>query len=342
MSRMRRRLRNSTTAVVIALAVGILSGCTSNFFARGDKFVVVARSDDFVVVTTGRDDTLSGLAAAFLGDPDKHWVIAEFNKIDRIRGGQQLVIPLNASVQAGILRNGYKKVAILAYHRFVPGDRKCDLLSISATSFRSQLEYLRDNGYTVVSFSELADFVEGKGPMPRKPVILSMDDGYKSVYQVAYPLLREFGYKATVFVYTDFIGAPAGLNWAEMKEMTASGLVDIQPHSKTHTNLALREDDETEAAYRKRIREEVRSPTRVIRENLDIPVHTFAFPYGAENDVVIAALEAEGFRLGATVTAGGNPVFAHPLALRRSQVYCGDDLVVFAERLDVFEGIVVP
>ena len=218
MSRMRKRLKSKITAVVIALAVGVLSGCSTNFFARSDGYAVVARSGDFVVVSTGRDDTLSGLAEAFLGDPGKYWVIAEFNKIDRIRPGQQLVIPLKATADAGILRNGYKKVAILAYHRFVPGDRKCDLLSVSATSFRSQLEYLRENGFTVVSFSDLADFIEGKGPMPRKPVILSMDDGYKSVYQVAYPVLREFGYKATVFVYTDFIGAPAGLNWAEMGE----------------------------------------------------------------------------------------------------------------------------
>ncbi len=334
MSRIRRRLRRDAAAVVIALTAGILlSGCTTN---------VVARSDDFVVVSAGWGDTLGGLADAFLGDPGKLWVIAEFNEIDRVWPGQQVVIPLRPADPAGIYRNGYKKVAILTYHRFVPGDRECDLLSVSGTTFRSQLEYLRDNGFTVVSFSDLADFVEGKGPMPRKPVILSMDDGYKSVHQVAYPVLREFGYKATVFVYTDFVGAPAALNWAEMKEMTASGLVDIQPHSKTHSNLTLREAGESKAAYRERIREEVRNPTRAIRKHLDIPVHTFAFPYGAENDVVLDALEVEGFRLGATVTSGGNPAFAHPLALRRSQVYCGDDLVAFAKRLDVFEGMVVP
>ena len=326
-------MRHSATAVVIALAIGILSGCATN---------VVARSDEFVVVYTGWNDTLSGLANTYLGDPDKYWVIAEFNKIDRVRPGQEVVIPLKASVHASIRRNGYKKVAILTYHRFVPGNRKCNLLSVSAASFRSQLEYLRKNGYTVVSFSDLADFIEGKGPMPPKSVILSIDDGYKSVYQVAYPVLREFGYKATAFVYTDFVGAQAAMNWAEMKEVTASGLIDIQPHSKTHTNLTLRQDGESEAAYSKRILEEVKHPTRAIRKNLKIPIHTFAFPYGAENDTVLAALKAEGFRLGATVTAGGNPVFAHPLALRRSQVYCGDDLVAFAKRLDVFAGMAAP
>lgn len=333
MSHTRTGARRNIAAAVIALAMGVLSGCATN---------VVARSDDFVVVYAGWDDTLSGLAGTYLGDPDKHWVIAEFNDIDRVRPGQEVVIPLKASVHTGIRRNGYKKVAILTYHRFVPEDRKCDLLSVSANSFRSQLKYLGENGYTVVSFSDLADFIEGKGSMPRKPVILSMDDGYKSVYKVAYPVLREFGYKATAFVYTDFIGAPAGMNWAEMKEVSASGLIDIQPHSKTHTNLTLRLAGESEAAYRERIREEVRNPTRAIRKNLKIPIHTFAFPYGAENDEVIAAVKAEGFRLGATVTAGGNPAFAHPLALRRSQVYCGDDLVAFAKRLDVFEGVATP
>ena len=79
-------------AVVIALAAGILSGCTTN---------VVARSDDFVVVSAGWGDSLSGLADAFLGDPDKHWVIAEFNKIDRVWPGQQVVIPLRANGSTG-------------------------------------------------------------------------------------------------------------------------------------------------------------------------------------------------------------------------------------------------
>jgi len=333
MSRTNRRLRHDAIAVLIAVVAGFLSGCTTN---------VVARSDEFVIVNAGWGETLSSLADTYLGDPGKDWVIAEFNNIDSLAPGQQVVIPLRPADQVGSLRSGYRKVAILTYHRFVPGNRKCDQLAVSEDSFRSQLEYLKDNGYSVVSFSQLADFVEGKGPIPRKPVILSMDDGYKSVYQVAYPVLQEFGYKATVFVYTDFVGAPAALNWTEMKEMVGSGLVDIQPHSKTHSNLTLRQAGESEAAYRERIREEVRNPVRAINAHLGIPVHTFAFPYGAENDEVLAELKTAGLRLGATVTAGGNPSFSHPLALRRSQIYCDDDLVAFAKRLDVFQGTVTP
>ncbi len=333
MSRTSRRPNREAAAGLILLAAALLSGCTTS---------VVARSDDFVVVSAGWGETPTSLAEAYLGDPGKHWVITEFNKVDRLRPGQQVVIPLRWGGRAGLAGDGYRKVAILTYHRFVPGDRECDLLAVSGASFRSQLQYLKDNEYTVVSFVDLADFVEGKGPMPQKPVILSMDDGYKSVYQVAYPVLREFGYKATIFVYSDFIGAPAALNWMEMKEMVASGLVDIQPHSKTHSDLTRRQPGESAAAYRERLRDEVQVTTRAIRANLDIPIHTFAFPYGAENDAVLEALADEGFRLGATVTSGGNPAFAHPLALRRSQVYCNDDLVTFAKRLDVFEGMAVP
>ena len=87
-----RMVDDGARFVVIALAAGILSGCTTN---------VVARSDDFVVVSAGWGDSLSGLADAFLGDPDKHWVIAEFNKIDRVWPGQQVVIPLRANGSTG-------------------------------------------------------------------------------------------------------------------------------------------------------------------------------------------------------------------------------------------------
>ena len=314
----------------LALAAGLLWGCAV-------PANVIARSDDFVVVSAGSGDSLRSLAARFLGDPDKTWLIAEFNGIDAVTAGSEVVIPLRLTNPAGVSPDGYRKVAILAYHRFVRDQRSCDRLAVTARVFEQHLTYLKKNGFTVIGFSDLADFIEGKAPLPRKAVTLTMDDGYKSAYQIAYPMLRKFGFKATIFIYTDFIGAPAALSWAQMKEMVASGLIDVQPHSKSHSDLTLQGEDESDAAYGERIVKEVSYPSREIRKRLGIPVHTFAFPYGAENDRAIAAVEAAGYRLAATITRGGNPVFAHPYALRRSQIYCDTDLRKIAKRLDVYQ-----
>ena len=71
-------------------------------------------------------------------------------------------------------------------------------------------------------------------------MVITIDDGYRSTYEVAFPVLKRHSFPATVFLYSDFVGAGDALTWAQMKEMTQSGLIDIQPHSKSHANLTLK------------------------------------------------------------------------------------------------------
>ncbi len=321
-------------ALVLAAVLVLQSGCTALVDRR-----VVAQDQDFLVVTAGQGDDLATLAAAFLGDAGKGWVIGEFNGTSQVAAGQEVVIPLHPVNRAGIRGDGFVKVPILAYHDFSPPGAGCNQVAVSADAFEAQLAYLKDRGYRVLTFAELAAFIDGRAPVPRKSVILTIDDGYRSAYEIAYPLLRKYGFPATIFVYSDFIGAPAALSWAQMKEMAASGLIDVQPHSKTHGDLTKVADGESDAAYRKRIAHEVRHASDAITRHLGLKVHTFSYPYGAENDTVVQIVADAGFRFAVTVTRGGNPSFAPPLVLRRSQIYCRDGLDAFAQRLDIFERI---
>lgn len=339
-SRMKSKSRRSRPeiGVCLALALGaMLWAC--GLFRPSLQPSVVARSSDFVVVVAGSGDTLGSLAETYLGDRSKGWIIAEFNAVDRIRAGQQVVIPLRPVNAARVFADGYQTVPVLVYHRLTRNQRSDDRLVISAEAFTRQLSYLGDHGYRVIRLSDLARFIAGKAVVPPKSVVLTFDDGYKSVYKVAYPILRKYRFPATIFLYSDFVGAPAGLTWTEMKEMVASGLVDIQPHSKSHANLTITADGEDEAAYRRRVRQEIRHPARQIEKHLGLSIHSFAYPYGAANDTLIASLEAEGYAMGATVTRGGNASFAHPYLLRRTMIYGDDDIATFAKRLDVFRRL---
>ena len=118
-----------------------------------------------------------------------------------------------------------------------------------------------------------------------------------------------------------------------MREMTVGGLIEIQPHSKTHSNLAVRQPDESEARYRERVRREVEAPIEAIRANLGGRSLAYAFPYGDVNDAVVAELRARGLALGVTVTPGGNPFYAPPFMLRRTMVFGGDDLDAFRAKV---------
>src|SRR4029079_8939246 len=146
--------------------------------------------------------------------------------------------------------SGYQTIPILCYHRFGPRATK---LNVAPAAFEAQMEYLARNGYTVIPLKRLARFLQGKEPLPAKTVAITIDDGYRSSYEIAYPILKKYGFPATVFLYTDFVGASSAMPCAQMKHMTSSVLVSIQPHSKSHANLAQRLPNETDARYRDRI-----------------------------------------------------------------------------------------
>ena len=233
----------------------------------------------------------------------------------------------------GVFANGYQTVPILCYHRF---GTKTSKLNVTPAAFEQQMEWLARNGYTVVTLARLARFLDGKEALPAKSVAITIDDGYRSSYEIAYPILRKYGFPATVFLYTDFVGASDAMTWAQMKDMTSSGLVTIQPHSKSHANLTQRLPNETDARYRDRIRREVDAPVTVIKERLAEPIFAFAYPYGDVNEYVVDLLVKDSVGQGVTVTPGGNPFYAYPYMLRRTMIFGNDDLDAFKAKLVTF------
>jgi len=325
----------------LVLAAAALQGCSeapvrpdsSPPPASADAGTVLARDADFVLVQAASGDTPALLAERFLGDRSKGFWIAEQNGRDAFEPGQIIVIPLRALNPGGVHADGYQAIPILCYHRFGP---RASPLTVTAATFEAQMDWLARNGYTVIPLSRLAAFLRGAEPLPKRSVAITIDDGYRSTWEIAYPILGRYGFPATLFLYSDFVGARDALNWAQMKDMQASGLIDIQPHSKTHANLALRLAGETDGQYRDRIRREVEAPVNALRDRLSIASTTFAYPYGDVNDVVIGELQRRSVVQGVTVTAGGNGSFAHPFLLRRSMVFGTDSLDAFRAKLVTF------
>jgi peptidoglycan/xylan/chitin deacetylase (PgdA/CDA1 family) len=312
----------------------LCAGCASDGFYAGMRGPsrILARDGEFVVLQVGRDDARS-LAKRFLGDAGRYWVIEDANAPRRIVPGQQIIIPLKDRNPGGFWFQGYQTVPILCYHRFGEhGDR----LEVSAAQFREQLNYLKENDYRVIPLEHLAGFLRGERSLPKRAVVLTIDDGHRSIYQVAYPMLKEFGYPATLFVYSDYI-ENGGLRWREIDEMAKSGLISIQAHSKSHGNLALRRQGETEARYLRRLRTEVNVPTDILRRHLGRKVAFYAYPYGDANPQVIQELRANGLHLGLTVQPHANAAFSPPYLLRRTMIFGQRGLQSFKSALETFK-----
>lgn len=303
---------------------------------------VLGRSDRFVIYVPRSDETLRSVAARFLGSEDRYWVIGDFNNITRPEAGQPLVVPLKPINPAGVTAEQYQTVPILCYHRFGGSSSAANKMVVSSANFAAQLEWLKRNDYHVVRLSQLVGYLEGRQPLPKRSVVITIDDGYESVYRHALPLLRKYNFPATLFAYTDFIGAGDALTWPQMQELAASGLVDIQSHSKTHRNLIERGPGETDDRYRQLIDTEARAPRELLERRLPVQVRHFAYPYGDANEVVLDALTRNQYQLAVTVNPGGNAFFSQPLMLRRTMIFGDHDLEAFKAKLQISRGISLP
>ncbi len=304
---------------------------------------VAGRNERVLVYLPQPGDTLAAVASRFLADNKLAWQIVQANPFEAGAAttawepipGTPVVVPLVPVNVTGVSGQGYQTVPILCYHRFGVGATK---MQIEPSRFEAQLEWLARNQYNVIRLADLVDFLAGRAPLPPRSVVITIDDGYESVYRFAYPALKKFGFSATLFVYTDFIGSRDGLSWGQLQEMAASGVIDIQSHSKTHRNLAERGAGEGDAAYRRNIETEVQQPRAVLERglaNTGARVRHFAFPYGDANELVLETLQRGSFDLGVTVNAGGNAFFSHALMLRRTMIFGDFDLDDFKARLQL-------
>lgn len=329
----------AVAAVCVAIALG---GCVAALPpverapAPAPSDPLIASDKSFVVYAPVAGDTTATLARRFLGSGERAWEIEDFNGVTTLEPGRPLAIPLTPRNPKGVTIDGYQTVPVLTYHRIGNGGGR---MTVSPAAFDAQLTYLQKNGYRVIRLADLQAFIYGTRQIPRKAVVISFDDGHISSYQYAFPILKKHGLPATYFLYTDFIGSSEGLNWAQIREMEASGLIDMQSHSKTHSNLVLMLPGESEAKYRDRIDTEVRQPRDLMKRQLSDHVIYFAYPYGDVNEIVLERLSQSGHRLGLTVNPGGNPFFGQPFVLRRTMVFGEHNIDQFKGLLQVFKEV---
>ncbi len=193
-----------------------------------------------------------------------------------------LLLPLFAK-SAKESETGYKAHAVaFIYHRF--GRSKYPSTNIKREQFQFQLDYFEKNNYNVWSLSKIMNHIIDKKPIPPKTVAITIDDAYKSVFHVAYPMLKEKNYPYTIFVNTNPIDNKSinYMTWEEMRTMQKDG-AEFANHSLSHPFL-LPYKDETDKVWQKRVKKEILKAQKRLHQELGLQTNEspklFSYPFG--------------------------------------------------------------
>jgi peptidoglycan/xylan/chitin deacetylase (PgdA/CDA1 family) len=218
------------------------------------------------------------------------------------------------------------ELPILMYHRIaVDGPTALARYRVAPDLFAAQMDALYRARYRTVHLEEWINALTRNEPLSGKPVILTFDDGYRDFITAAIPVLRYYGFSATVFLVAERIGGVADwdsaygepaplLSWQEVHALQDTG-TEFGCHSAMHwpmTGMSLAELTEDTARSR-----------AILEEGLGVPVNSLAYPYGAENEFVRRVVRDLGFQAAVTCNPGMNRLGDDPLGLRRVEVFDG-------------------
>lgn len=250
-------------------------------------------------------------------------------------------------------------VAILMYHAFTENEADTGSLYTLASEFERQLSALRDAGYTSVGYADLIEFVNGKGELPEKPLLISIDDGYQNNLDLAAPLLETYGFCANIAVIGVSIGHTTykdtnipitpHFSLEDARPWIERGVLTVTTHSYDMHQIAavdgngcrrgvLQMHGEAEPDYIAALTQDY---TRAQEQLAGLPgevLPVFTYPFGAYSELSERVLQALGVQVTVTTEGGANRlVKGEPETLRllrRIHVWHGTKPDMLLSRID--------
>jgi peptidoglycan/xylan/chitin deacetylase (PgdA/CDA1 family) len=230
-------------------------------------------------------------------------------------------------------------IKVLMYHRVTDDPCIAPLAMdwcVRTSAFRKQLELLDRLGFTSITFNDYRLHLAGELNLPKKPVILSFDDGYEDTFEIAFPLMEEFGMKGVVFVLGDrtishnMWDLPDGLakirlmSDKQILEMHTAGH-EIGSHSMSHARLT--------QLPRSSAWDEISRSRMLLEMLLNAPIKTFAYPYGLVNQTLKNMVADAGYSLACSTYTGPGKFGVDPFELRRMTVTGSVNSIGFSFRM---------
>lgn len=195
-------------------------------------------------------------------------------------------------------------VSILGYHDF--RDRGGSPMLIAADRFRQQMKAIKDSKIPVIPMRDLLAWKKGEKNIPDEAIVVTMDDGWVGVYQYAFPVMKEFGFPFTVYLYQKYVNSGGrSMTWDQIREMMAFG-AEVGSHSVSHENMTSKRDkkhkERTDAEQQLWLLGELKDSKEFLEKNLKVPVTSFAYPFGNHNEVIVQTAQQVGYETAVTVS----------------------------------------
>lgn len=212
-------------------------------------------------------------------------------------------------------------IPVLMYHKI--GDDKDNDAVIREDLFREQMKFLKDNGYNPLTMDQLYDYVVNGAAVPEKPVVLTFDDGYADTYSIVYPIMKEYGFAATVFINPGDVGTR--LTWDQVREMHENGIT-ISNHGFQHIEMG-------QLSEAKQI-ENITKAQEALAKEVGIKDNPwFCYPYGDKNEFTDAATKKAGIKMSMAMKSGWAHTGDNPYNILRVWVGNAVDIKHFEERI---------
>ena len=179
------------------------------------------------------------------------------------------------------------KVPILLFHHIAVspiGSR----YYVPPDTFEAELKLLHDWGYTTISTSSLIKAIRQGDALPPRPILLTFDDGNEDNYTNAFPIMEKYGFTGVLYIVVHYMDQPNYLTTMQIQEMAAAGW-EVGSHSETHTDLLANPD---------RLRFEIVQSRKDLQSRLNVPILTFAYPFGGEDDAAGDYVHFAGYSAG--------------------------------------------
>lgn len=206
--------------------------------------------------------------------------------------------------------NDNKGVMVLNYHKV---ENKNMSLAINIDDFDKQMKWLKDCGCNTITPDQLYDFITNGAELPENPVLITFDDGYADNYKNAYPILKKYGFKATIFVVTSFLGKYDNyLTWAQAKELVDNGF-NIESHTANHKIMTEVSDEE--------LREELELSRKEISNQVGKESFYIAYPTGTYNLHIAQLIKDAGYKAAFTIKFDNVSRNSNVYALERVPIF---------------------